>query len=125
MNGGWHPLAKSLAFEREREVRQLATALQHDELPELERGKIERNDRERVGIERHHRGQGQVDAERDSEQRARGELHGVAAGNQAREKPDRDAACDRPPVQVPQIVVLEPGTQPRDVAVAADGFVAR
>ena len=54
----------------------------------------------------------------------RRELHRVAAGNQAGEQTHCNSARDRTAMQMPQIMMLEQRTKPRNVPVGADRGVA-
>src|SRR6185503_20236741 len=120
-----YPFAESLALQPERERWQRAFVLQKNELPELEGDVVERDDGEGIGIDRHQHGNRQVDAACDSEKRARGELDRVAARYEARKQPGRHPAGHRPAIEMPQVGVLAPRAEPRDMAVCPYRIEAR
>src|SRR5688572_15973939 len=121
---GGQPLAEALLPEPGSRLREIAAGLHQHQLPKSPGQKVQRDDRERVGVERDQDGDREVHAECDRQQHARRELHRVAARDEPREQAHCDAARHRPAVQVPQVVVLQARPEPRDVAVLFDGFMA-
>ena len=86
---------------------------------------VERHDGERVGVERDDHCDGQIDAERDREQRRSGELHRVAARHEPREHARRHAARHRSAIEVPEVRVAKQRAEARDEPVLPDRLAAR
>src|SRR5262249_55467709 len=125
LEGRRQPFDDAFIFEIEGDGGHIAGTLQQGHLAQLVGGVVERDDRKRVGVQRDQHGDREIDAKSDREQRGRGELHGIAAGNESGKHADRHAASHRSAVQMPEIVVLQARAEPRDVAVVPDGVVTR
>jgi hypothetical protein len=98
--------------------------LQQGKLPKFESSEVQRHDRERIRVQRNGNGDRKVDAESDREQGRGQELHWIAAGYQAGKHTCSDTSGDGSSMQMPEVVMLKPRSETRDVTVLPDAFVA-
>ena len=89
------------------------------ELPVAEGKEIQRNDGERIGIERDQQRHGDVLAQRDRHQQRAEHLQ--RSGNEAAEKADRHRARHRPSIEAPQVRVMQPAGERRHQPACAHG----
>ena len=86
----------------------------------LVRKDIQRDDRERIGVQRYDHGDRKIDPERQGKKRSDGELHRIAARYQPGSEARRHAPRHRAPVQVPQVRMMQQRAEAREVPVLPD-----